>query len=156
MGKDKRGNCNNISGRDVPAERIGRNRRRQRLATKRATKAKALQECIEVNRKVQKSTKRDKRNFIDSLAKESEEANSKRKHETCPPKKLSTKISQPEWLVKSSRRHGQSILKNSWTDELTPPNPNRHSTCKDGLSHQLWEAHQAGNEKSQKTPSTHS
>lgn len=94
MAKDKRGNCNNISGRDVPAERIGRNRRRQRVATK----AKAQEECIEVNRKVKKSTKRDKRNFIDSLAKESEEANSKRKHETCPQRSCPPRLaSQSDW-----------------------------------------------------------
>lgn len=91
MGKDKRGNCNNISGRDVPAERIGRNRRRQRVATE----AKAQEEYIEVNRKVKKSTKRDKRNFIDSLAKESEEATAKGNMKRAP-KKLSPKISQPE------------------------------------------------------------
>ena len=98
MAKDKRGNCNNISGRDVPAERIGRNRRRQRLATKRATKAKAQQECIEVNRKVKKSTKRDKRNFIDSLAKESEEATAKGNMKRAPQRSCPPRLaSQSDW-----------------------------------------------------------
>lgn len=43
----------------------------------RGTKAKAQKEYIAINREVMKSTKRNKRKYIDNLAKEAEEAAAK-------------------------------------------------------------------------------
>ena len=94
--------------KEVSAERvdISRNTTQDRVQETRdegltsvmATKAKAQRESTEVNRKVKKSTKRDKRNFIDSLAKESEEATAKGNMKRAPQRSCPPRLaSQSDW-----------------------------------------------------------
>ena len=78
----------------------------------RTAKAKAQEEYAEVNREVKKSIKVDKRNYIDSLAEEAEQAagrgNMKELYDTT--RKLSGKYCHPERPVKD--KEGNAIIGN--------------------------------------------
>ena len=101
----------------------------------RTAKAKAQEEYAEVNREVKKSIKVDKRNYIDSLAEEAEQAagrgNMKELYDTT--RKLSGKYCHPERPVKD--KEGNAIIGNEqqldrWAEHFeellnrpAPPNP---------------------------------
>lgn len=101
----------------------------------RATKAKAQKEYTQANRKVKRNAKKDKRNYIDNLAKEAEEAaekgNMRELYGTT--RKLSGKFSRSERPIKD--KEGKTITRldqqqERWAEyfeELlnrpTPPNP---------------------------------
>ena len=101
----------------------------------RTAKAKVQEEYAEVNREVKKSIKVDKRNYIDSLAEEAEQAagrgNMKELYDTT--RKLSGKYYHPERPVKD--KEGNAIIGNEqqldrWAEHFeellnrpAPPNP---------------------------------
>nr|KAG5689204.1 hypothetical protein BaRGS_014860 [Batillaria attramentaria] len=101
----------------------------------RAAKAKTQKDYTEANKRVKRSARIDKRNYIDSLAEEAEEAaakgNLKQLYDTT--KKLSGKYSKPERPVKDKEGNaitGTEKQLDRWVEHFeellnrpTPPNP---------------------------------